>query len=228
MILEPRNHRALPFVIGSAFKFLPDTWQVWWFHGTNTDLDRVKTDKRVHPHIDRLVTKSLDKENLTISDYNNIFTSQPHFWEQLPANNVLIFQSDVAFHFDSPHFIEEFMAYDYVGAPWPREKVNGLGPWRWSERCGNGGMSFRKRDAMLKCLHEKPNNMNENEDVYFSHYCRDIINVAPRDIGRRFSFEMEHLYPNPMASHKGYAYHPSAAQSHLETKVVWQLNSATH
>ena len=60
----------------------------------------------------------------------------------------------------SSNKIEDFLKYDYVGAPWIHlPNMNG----------GNGGFSLRKKSKMLEIISKNKYN-NENEDVYFSKF----------------------------------------------------------
>lgn len=218
LIVEPRDHAALPYVIGSFQKMKPH-WPVYWYHGTESNTEVVLNDPRVNR--DKVVLNNLGHKNLTIAMYNELFFSE-EFWSSLPHEDIFVIQTDVSYIFDSPHTLDEFRHYDYGGAPWPWEQVAKLGPWRWSGRCGNGGYSFRKRSAMLKCLREGPPR-NDNEDVFFSYRCKHLIEVMPARIGARFSYEMMHPYPNPAGAHKGHVYEPRAVFEHPEVRTLQAL-----
>ncbi len=111
----------------------------------------------------------------SISDYNRLLTSF-EFWENIKEENVLIIQHDSALLRTG---IEEFYKWDYVGAP-----------WEFQQHGGNGGLSFRKKSAMLKCLHEVAPIPELNEDIYFSNALKFLgMNLAPREICSQFSCE---------------------------------------
>lgn len=82
---------------------------------------------------------------------------------------------------------DEFLEYDYIGAPWPHEHY----------RVGNGGFSLRSAKLMR--------HLRSNPKVYpvvspSDHYLciiyrnaleRDGFKFAPYEIGKRFSFERD-------------------------------------
>lgn len=133
------------------------------------------------------------------------------FWNKIPEENILIFQTDVMMFRES---IEEFMQYDFIGA-------NFFDPNSVSLHNGgnNGGFSFRHRSAMLECLqkvspqhveqylkshgkHIKPALM---EDVYFTSAC-EILGKKMSTIEERKRFSIEDAtkeqYLAPLGCHR--------------------------
>jgi len=111
----------------------------------------------------------------SMKEYNSLLTSKA-FWEDVPDENVLIIQHDSALLRTG---IEEFYQYDYVGAP-----------WTFQQHGGNGGLSFRKKSAMLKVIENYPYNGIDNEDVYFCNGLKWLVmNLAPREVCEKFSCE---------------------------------------
>jgi len=108
----------------------------------------------------------------SIQDYNNFVVSD--FWEGMP-DVVLIFQHDSGLLRSG---IEDFLEWDYVGAP-----------WAWQEWGGNGGLSLRKRDAMLEVIKNFPYD-GSNEDVWFCKGLKELgLKIAPREVCDEFSVE---------------------------------------
>lgn len=145
------------------------------------------------------------KPNMSIENYNRMLMD-PELWRSLPAENILIFQTDCYMYkmFDEAHYL----SYDYVGANW-------FNPADVSPRYGgiNGGCSLRSRQCMLDCLeliswrtienvrknqkktyeiqiNEKVGKMNE--DVFFTSAC-EILNkkVVPIEERPKFAIEAE-------------------------------------
>jgi hypothetical protein len=79
----------------------------------------------------------------------------------------------------APYVIEDFIGYDYIGAPW-HDKPTSKG--------GNGGLSLRRVRSMIDVCRRFPfpKGRGVNEDVYFS---RKKLLFAPRLLSVRFSFE---------------------------------------
>jgi len=108
--------------------------------------------------------------------YNRLLTSR-RFWKGLPADKVLIFQHDSALLRTG---IDEFLEWDYVGAP-----------WKFHDHGGNGGLSLRDTKAMLKVIDNFVWDTSQgNEDVWFCNKLKQLgLNLAPRDVCARFSVE---------------------------------------
>jgi hypothetical protein len=103
------------------------------------------------------------------------------------GTHVLVFQWD-GFAIDAGRWWEEFLAYDYVGAPWP--DVYMAVPDR---RVGNGGFSLRSRKLLIEAA-RLPRQQAVPEDV---NICavhgealeRNGIVFAPTEVARYFSVE---------------------------------------
>ena len=89
----------------------------------------------------------------------------------------------------------DYYGYDYIGAPWGWYPLRG--------RVGNGGLSLRRREAMLLAIERHgPRNRNDNEDVYFAD-ARAGLSIAPYELAREFSVENIH-HPDPFAVHQNH------------------------
>ena len=73
----------------------------------------------------------MNVDNLTIRDYNRLFTNKS-FYDYIPTETFLIFQTDTMIFKEHKNLINNFLEYDYVGAPWLACK-----------QVGNGGLSLR-------------------------------------------------------------------------------------
>lgn len=79
----------------------------------------------------------------TNSDSVNAFMTQKWLWEDLaPAEHILIFQSDSMLCANAARSVEDYFAYDLVGAPIAKDLGKGY----------NGGLSLRKRSTVLRVL----------------------------------------------------------------------------
>lgn len=113
----------------------------------------------------------------TLNDYNRLLTHDS-FWEKYQDyDRVLIFQSDSMILKDG---IDDFLEYDYYGAP-----------WKFQNNGGNGGLSIRNPKKCLSLIKIKPwNHSYGYEDVYFSNHLHEVGGVvAPREICELFSCE---------------------------------------
>lgn len=121
-------------------------------------------------------------------NYNQLMMF-PGFWASFPETKLLIFQADSLL--SSPH-IDQFLDYDYVGAPFGS----------FDENYGaNGGLSLRTRDVMLECLKRFPPPQGEAEDAYFTPAVRRIGGAVP-DFKTATRFSVESIYSaHPVGVH---------------------------
>lgn len=85
---------------------------------------------------------------------------------------------------------EQFLAYDYIGAPWPPNWPN-----RRSNRVGNGGFSIRSKRLIERCRTiDVPSHYGIPEDNIICINMRQQLECegftfAPPDVASRFSWE---------------------------------------
>ena len=115
----------------------------------------------------------------TLNEYGyNILLTSKEFWQQIPYDKVLIFQHDSRLLRKG---VEDFLQWDYVGAP-----------WLWQKFGGNGGLSLRTKSVMLEIIKANPyESTMGNEDVYFCNSMHRNVNykLAPRYVCESFSCE---------------------------------------
>lgn len=162
VIIEPREHKALSFVLKNFLENLSDEWNILIMHG-NKNIDYVQNiiENELQNYKNRIQMINLNIDNLTINEYNKLLTSET-FYEKIPTEIFLIFQTDTMICKNQKSLINDFLQYDYVGAPWNETNVG-----------GNGGLSLRKKSKMLEKL-RNCNYNNENEDIYFSNSCSNL------------------------------------------------------
>jgi hypothetical protein len=130
-------------------------------------------------------------EKMTVARYNLLLTSAA-FWERMEGEHLLLHQED-SFIFRSSD-MEQFLSYDYVGAPWPNHEV------------GNGGFSLRRRSAMVRlCRLEPPT--TDAEDLHFCHLMAKHIFLAPWEVAQTFSVENE-PFDQAIAGHQWWWAYP--------------------
>lgn len=113
----------------------------------------------------------------SISNYNRLLTSK-RFWRCMP-DKVLIFQHDSMLLREG---IEEFLDYDFIGAP--IKNIPG---------CMNGGLSLRDRATMLKIINNFPymgESIHGNEDIYFCNGLEWVgAKIPTMEVAQQFSVE---------------------------------------
>lgn len=162
-IIETRNLPHLAPLIVHFLAVLPTEWPVVvWCSPINMPVLQVTPSLSRHIESGRL-NLTLLPDTIDIHDrtYLSRFLTSPWFWQQFGlAEWMLFFQSDSIICSRSQQSIEDWVGFDWVGAPW-NDKFPNFG--------GNGGLSMRKISSMLKVIRNTPRqNDDMAEDVYFS------------------------------------------------------------
>ena len=197
VLIEFRCLPHLEFLIRNSINKLGEKWSQTVVCGLNN----YKFIYNIVKNIDRKIKIiKLDYENLTQIEYNDLLLTKS-FWELFYGEKLLIYQEDSCIFKNN---IQEFLNWDYIGAPWPLEfNINKLG-------VGNGGFSLRTKKVMLECLKYDDskielspiisNYMNEAkltripEDVYFTNIMdiHSIGKIADWENAKKFSSEGIH------------------------------------
>ena len=189
VIIEPRNHKDLETVCKNFMYYLNENgsdikWGLKIYHGN-------KNKQFVEDFTQNW--NNIQLENLKIDDLSGILYNDmlktTQFWESIPTENVLIFQTDTILR---RFGIEEFISYNYIGAPWIR--------FREGKIVGNGGLSFRKKSRMLEITNQFSDEEITMEDIYFCKYLNND-DIAPIEVAKRFSVE-DVYYKNPLGLHQ--------------------------
>lgn len=193
VIVEPRIMKELLYVIYNLHNKLPK-WRIQVFCGI-LNYDYIKKSK-IYNLLNKkgliYITK-LNVDNLTPVLYSDLLKTKK-FWNEIRGGNILIFQTDSCICNSK---INNFLKYDYVGAPWKYG-------WSYGGSVGNGGLSFRKKNKMLEIIDKCKS--NKIEDVYFSFGCPGVNIKKPSfNEGKQFSVESEY-YHKPFAVHAAWKY----------------------
>ncbi|KAK0105491.1 hypothetical protein ONS95_004147 [Cadophora gregata] len=135
------------------------------------------------------------------------FFTKPWFWEQMaPAEHILMFQADSIICSNSQHRVEDFLMYDFVGAP--VDEVRGLGMGY------NGGLSIRNRTKCLEIVQNYDWQVERHgdhsagnvdyEDQWFSKKMREMpggSTLPTPEIAMQFSVETM-WYDKPLGYHQ--------------------------
>ena len=183
IIIEPRQHKALPFVLENFLNNLSKDWSFIIFHGTKNlkfiiDIINDKLTKHMH----RIKLINLNVDNLTINDYNNLLKYDKSFYDCIPTEIFLIFQTDSIIFEKYNHLIDNYLHYDYVGAPFFFNN---------NYNVGNGGLSLRKKSKMIEIMKKQGKN-NYPEDVYFS--CCESVAIHKPSVNDAKFFSIEEIF----------------------------------
>ena len=144
------------------------------------------------PYIEYIQIPKID-----FMDYSRIIIKD--LYKFFETKFCLIVQAD-GFVVNSDFWNNDFLNYDYIGAPWP-EKVQ-VNPGKWSlsfnqNRVGNGGFSIRSNKLAKVTSKIDFQNLTfpvKSEDVVICHYLyKDMIKqgikFAPPELAAQFSIE---------------------------------------
>jgi hypothetical protein len=119
----------------------------------------------------------------SLDDYNALILQG--LLRHLETDHVLLAQYD-GFVSNPSCWSDDFLAWDYIGAPWPQYRHHAV---------GNGGFSLRSR-RLLAALRELPVETSDApEDVIICRHWRAVlesdfgIRFAPPEVASRFSHE---------------------------------------
>lgn len=182
VFLEFREFPHVEFLIRNAIMKLGSKWSFTVICGNNNCKLMIDICKKISKNIKIII---LQKEINSINDYSNLLKTI-EFWNYIKGDKVLIYQED-SFIFSNN--IEEFLEYDYIGAPWLEEVL--------PVNVGNGGFSLRTRKAMIDiidAIDEEKHNNDEviSEDVFFSKHMQKLNmgKIADKDTALKFSTEL--------------------------------------
>jgi hypothetical protein len=192
VIIEPRKHKALKYVLNNFMENLDENWNFIIFHGNN-NLEYVNNiiNSDLTKYKNRIVLINLNVDNLTAEQYSYLL-KQSSFYENIQTETFMIFQTDSGICVNQKHLIYDFIDYDDVGAPWYHGGV------------GNGGLSIRKKSKMLEII-EKSQVYIELEDVFFS-YQHNNIKINKPDFEKAKLFSVEQVF-----SKKSFGFHKAWA-----------------
>ncbi|KAG9233140.1 hypothetical protein BJ875DRAFT_464991 [Amylocarpus encephaloides] len=145
-----------------------------------------------------------DDETLSSHASVSAFFSKPWFWEQMaPAEHLLMFQADSILCSRAPQKVEDFLEYDFVGAPIRGDLGKGY----------NGGLSIRNRTMCLEITSnydwqvERHGDHSEGnvdyEDQWFCKKIREFpgSHLPDPDVAMKFSVETI-WYEKPLGYHQ--------------------------
>jgi hypothetical protein len=206
IIIEPRKHHALNFVLHNILENLNNQWSIIVFHGNkNEQFIKDIISKDLEKYKSRITLISLNKDDLNTYDYNSLLLDKD-FYNNIPTETFLVFQTDSFIISKNKDKINDFLSYDYVGAPWYFPKGNQHS--HLNEKVGNGGFSLRKKSKMLEIIDKCKSKWDFNgEDRFFSMPCDDIKIYKPTAKKAEEFCSESIINKDSFGIHKIWAYH---------------------
>ena len=164
--------------------------------------------KQKYPDIEYVSIPPLN----SVDDYNEIIFQDLH--KYFETSHCLIVQSD-SFVVNSNLWKEEFLKFDYIGAPWSNKiQINpNLVVHLEKNTVGNGGFSLRSHKLAETSAKINFNSLKfplKSEDIIICHYLyKEMLNngirFAPPELAAQFSMEnVNHLYGQDVNSVFGF------------------------
>jgi len=120
----------------------------------------------------------------SIEDYSTYLQSDLR--SHIQGTHMLVMQWD-SFIINPHLWTDQFLEYDYIGAPWPHHPDNPV---------GNGGFSLRSKKifaALQNPLYQKSHPEDQSICIFNKDVLSDLgIRIAPRELAMEFAFEREY------------------------------------
>jgi len=123
-------------------------------------------------------------------EYNSILQSAD-FYKLFDAENLLFMETDSYLRRQIP---EDLLSYDYAASP-----------YQWDENFSGGGISFRKKSAMIHIC-ESLSEKNANQDVYICEGVRKFGYKMPEFMKGITYFSESCLYEDPVGVHQWWTF----------------------
>ena len=214
VIVETREHKALPFVLNNFMSVLPDDWRLQIFHGSN-NLDYIKEVIRKDELLEGLedtVFTNLGIDSITADDSSLEIMLTEDFWNKVVGETVLYFECDTMLCPNSEYKVGDFEHFDYIGGYWGNQLDMLDNDY---SKVMNGGLSLRKKSFMLDIItNELQPYLAKGGNPCEDYFVTDRIRTKPkvRDV-LNFSIDNGYMYPldnkAPFGLHKPWGVNPA-------------------
>jgi len=222
VIVETREHKAMPFVLNNVMSILPDGWNLQIFHGTN-NIDYINGVIRNTEYSDKVTLSNLNIDSISQQDTNLEIMLSENFWNQVIAETVLYFECDSMLCPNSEHKVEDFEHFDFIGGYWGNQLDMLDNDY---SKVMNGGLSIRKKSFMLDIIKNElqpylDRGGNSCEDYFVTDRIRNKPKV--RDV-LNFSIDNGYMYPlndkAPFGLHKPWGVNPAKGHGRYYEDII--------
>ncbi|KAK3322391.1 hypothetical protein B0H66DRAFT_574602 [Apodospora peruviana] len=187
LLIENRPFPILAPLMLHFISVVPPDWR-FRFMGSLESVEAINKSVAIQEHV---AAGKLDltyiPSNMTTGSQEEIsrFLTTLWLYERVlqPAEHLLIFQTDSILCANSRQTLNDFLEYDWVGAPWDPNGQYG----------GNGGLSLRKVSTIIDILrHQQRRDGSDPEDVWLTDRLahRHGAKLANGTVSAGFSGEM--------------------------------------
>ncbi|KAH9210057.1 hypothetical protein DL95DRAFT_343646 [Leptodontidium sp. 2 PMI_412] len=201
-LVETRPLPHLPALFAHMTNLVPPEWR-FRFMGSPEAIEYMRSS----PFIARLeaagkIIITAIPGNYSVAgrqEISQMFTDPYLYTHHLaPAEHLLVFQPDSIICAKSPKTVNDFLEWDYIGAPWGPESKFG----------GNGGLSLRRVSRILMVLERERREMGhiQMEDEWLSNRLVGLegARMANASVSKTFSVEANVWDESPMGYHVGW------------------------
>ena len=228
IIVEPRKHKALEFVLNNILECLSKEWNIVFFHGINNiEYSENIVNKLNCIYNNRITTVNLNVDNLNQKTYSKFFATKSLIYDYINTEYFLVFQTDSMMFKSNSHLMDSFLNknYDYIGAPW---LITNYYPTKERDFIGNGGFSLRKTETMLKIIENYKWDENIEpwyEDLFFTKKYHDIQVIKPSYEDAKLFCVDEVITPITMACHNFWRtpYYNTLCELYPECEILKNL-----
>ncbi|KAF3903821.1 hypothetical protein AA313_de0206134 [Arthrobotrys entomopaga] len=202
LLIEDRPLGQLAPLMLHMMNVVPPDW-VFRFYGSQSSIDHLNHSLPIQMW-ERLgkLTMELVPSNLTLHGQQELSKTFTNLWfyETLlaPAEYLLVFQTDSVMCANSGMNLNDWLHFDWVGAPWTKDAKYG----------GNGGLSLRRVKPIIELLmtQARPEGHPELEDLWLCNRLAAMpgVNMANGSIEAQFSVEAV-WHERPMGYHTGWS-----------------------
>lgn len=115
--------------------------------------------------------RAIDTDLDSIDEYNRYMIYE--LWRHIDTDYALVVQAD-GYVLSSKKWRPSFLAYDYIGAPWPIREDSYIDPFGRHQRVGNGGFSLRSA-KLLRVPMTRDIVFQVNEDDFYKHQNQGLL-----------------------------------------------------
>jgi hypothetical protein len=190
VIVERRIHPNLEFILYNSAYFARN----WAITIVCSDINIDYIRSLLGPNIDSVKLIQMFEGNpapaVGKNEYNYLLQSS-EFYEAMPSENLLMMEMDTYLRKPLP---SEILDYDYVAAP-----------YGWDTNSSGGGLSFRKRSAMLAICSNFTDSCHA-QDIYALRGMKNLgYLIPPYEIGVEYFCE-SCLYEDPVGFHQWWTF----------------------
>ncbi|KAL8693440.1 MAG: hypothetical protein Q9218_001750 [Villophora microphyllina] len=201
LLIENRPEGMLAPHMLHMMSVIPPDWKAQ-FMGSEESLAYINSSKAIQYQVSigRLDLTHIPK-NMSVAGQEEISQFLTTLWVYQtllrPAENLLVFQTDSILCAQSGKSLNDWLDYNWVGAPWNRAGRYG----------GNGGLSMRKVSSIITVLlNQKRIPNSEPEDVWLSDRLGHLPDAKLANGTVANEFSVENTYTDrPMGYHLGHS-----------------------